>query len=157
MVERGNDGFWIVNFIAGCIIGVLGSFYVTKHFHRKSMDSQQVSNYNLSDIRSIFVSLHRDVTANTFQTVAWPLIRSVHKYVSSLASLGQEINQLKEVGSNRKVQMLIGEIEVFNDSLSESLSIGEDQTTEQTDSSDWKWRVEAPFSTPDPSCYKAKC
>ena len=117
-------------FVAGCVIGVLGSFYVSKHFYRKSMESQEAADDSLSDIRSVVISFHRSVTANTFQAVAKPLLRSVHDYVSSLAALGQEIKQLKKAGSNRKVQMLIGEIEIFNDSLSETLGIGQEQTSE---------------------------
>ena len=115
----------LIMLVAGCFIGVLGSFSVSRYFHAKSERFQREACEDLSDIRSVVASLRRNVVANTFETVAKPLLQSVHGYVSSMACLGQEIRRLKKTGSNRKVQMLVGEIEMFNESLLESLETGE--------------------------------
>jgi hypothetical protein len=117
-------------FVAGCIFGVIGSYYVSKYFHAKSEVSQRVTNSDISDIKALVVSLQQNVAGNTFKTVAIPLLRSVHRYVSSMASLAREIKQLKKAGSNRKVQILVGEVEMFNENLSDVLSIGKTNTAE---------------------------
>ena len=120
--------FELIIFVAGCVIGIIGSFCVSKYFHKKSMNSQQFTDNNLSDIRTLIIALHRKDEGNTFQNIVLPLLRSIHNYVLSLSSLGQKIKRLKKAGSNHKVQMLIGEIEMFNESLSDSINIGENLT-----------------------------
>ena len=111
----------IILLVVGCAIGAVSSYLASRHFHMKAKAMQGSTDDAISDIRRLVHSIQSRVTEDVFRSVAIPILRSVHGYVSSMSGLAGEIRRQKKAGSNRKVEMLIGEVELLLESLESTL------------------------------------